>query len=611
MSTTVRKTIFLFICILSLIVIHQFVSPPVVGVAQAATFLTPPYFGTKTLNAVFDHEYPTRWTQMTPADVDGSVVNRDGFTHTAGHCSRYSGHAGIDYGVEYDYVLAAHDGTVVTAGWSDPANRRTGLGLHVKIQTIWQTNTYRTQYGHLSALVVQNNQTIAQNEVIGISGHTGRSTDPHLHFQVDKWFDPPGVLPPAFYPVNPYGWASANPQRPDDPWENGDGQGTRPVSINLWQNWPSLSTELCSYTSGLPLLPSNDPPLAPDLTNPVRRVIDNIDVRFSHDAPWVHVSNCMGGCYGGTYWWLSGTGNYTIYSATWQLYINDLAAGEYDMYAYIPNAHANSVLAYYKIYHNSKVHGAGIDQSRFNKPGYPRTWAYLGRYDFSDGVATLQPQRIVIYHNGDGGQDVAADAIALVLADGPPDLNLPITQGSDDAGRNASTDCGFSVAYQEIYLGRCANGTDVVSGFHYDNVAIPTNAIVTRAHLQFTVDGTYTQTLRLRFYGEPDPESLTFSNNNKPENRPLTNAWSSWYVSSADEWKWVPLLPQTRYSPNISPVVQEIVNHPNWQPGESLTFIVKPAPDFSGNVYRRVMAYERPYFPPGTYAARLLVWYDE
>ncbi|MBX3061172.1 MAG: peptidoglycan DD-metalloendopeptidase family protein [Anaerolineae bacterium] len=513
----------------------------------------------------------------------------------------------------YDYVLAAHSGQVVKAGWMRENDRRYGLGLMVEIQATTNNGMYKSRYGHLSALTVQTNQPVIQQKVIGISGKTGSVRGEHglhLHFEVQKRH----AYDNLFYPMNPYGWLSADP----DPWQNANVPGGRPASINLWQNAPAIGfTGGCPqkmYESGTPLLPSNDPPLVPDLTNPVRRVIDDKDVRFSHDAPWVYVSNCMGGCYGGTYWWLSGTGNYTIYSATWQLYIHDLAVGEYDMYAYIPNAHANSILAYYKIYHNSKVHGAGIDQSRFNKPGYPRTWAYLGRYDFSDGMATLQPQRIVIYHNGDVGQDVAADAIALVLADGPPDLNLPIAVGSDDAGRNASADCGFSTAHNEIYLGRCANGTDVVSGFHYDNVAIPANAIVTRAHLHFTVDGTYTQTLRLRFYGDPDPESLTFNDDNKPEDRSLTNAWSYWYVPTADKWEYPinPYLPlQTRYSPNLGPVVQEIVNHSNWLPGKSLTFIVKPAPDFSGNVYRRVMAYERIGAPPGTYAARLLVWFDE
>lgn len=608
-STTARKTIFLFICILSLIAVYQFISPPALRAAQAVTFLTPPYFGTKTLNAVFDHEYPTRFTQMTPPDIDGSVVNRDGFTHTTGDCSRYSGHAGIDYGVTYDYVLTTHDGVVTEAGWSNPANRRDGLGLRVEIQTTGPGDIYRTRYGHLSGLVVQKMQTVVQQEIIGMSGHTGNSTDPHLHFEVQKrHVHQNGNV--RFYPVNPYGWASVNPQRLNDPWENAE--DGRPASVNLWQNRPSISTELCSYASGTPLPPSDKPPFTPDLDNPVHRVIDDTDGRFSHDIPWVHVPDCAAGeCYGGTYWWLRRTSSFPNYSATWQLYVHDLAVGSYDVYAYIPSAHSNSAEAYYQIHHNSKLHSARIAQSEFHKPDRPRTWAYLGRYDFSDGINVLQPQRIVVYHNGDVGQDVAADAIALVLADGPPDLNLPIAVGSDDAGRNASTGCGFSTAHNEIYLGRCASGANLVSGFRYGNVALPANATITRAHLLLTVDGTYTQTLRLRFYGEPNPNSPTFSSNNRPEDRPLTNAWSYWYVPSADEWKWVPLLPQTRYSPNVGPVVQEIVNHFAWLPGKSLTFIVKPAPDFSGNVYRRVIAYERPYFPPGTHAARLLVWYDE
>lgn len=64
-----------------------------------------------------------------------------------------------------------------------------------------------------------------------------------------------------------------------------------------------------------------------------------------------------------------------------------------------------------------------------------------------------------------------------------------------------------------------------------------------------------------------------------------------------------------RHTPNLGPIVQELVNHPNWVQGQSdLTFIVKPAPGFTGNQHRRVMAYER-HPGGGVYAARLLVWY--
>lgn len=289
--------------------------------------------------------------------------------------------------------------------------------------------------------------------------------------------------------------------------------------------------------------------------------------------------------------------------------------GTYDVYAYIPNQHANTVLAFYRIYHNNKVHWAGIDQSRFNKPGYSRTWAYLGRYDFDDGLNVLQAQQVVVYHDGDVGQEMAADAVALVLADGPPDLNLPVALGSDDAGPNAEWVCLYGEDHREIYLGHCTTGAEVVSGFRFSNVNIPRGAVISRAHIYFTVDGDpEIDPLLLRFYGDKNPGSLTFSWTSRPEDRSLTAAWRRWYIPGTDAWSWEPppQPPQIRYSPNLASIAQEIVNDGEWQPGSSaLTFIVKPQPGFSGTDHRRVMAYERPDAPPGTYAARLLVWYDE
>lgn len=621
MITLPRKNILfcLSIFFVLLIGLHFVVKVPVAQ-AQITGLLTPPYFGTKYISGVFDHEYPTRYTSLTPSDVTGSVINRDGFTYTTGDCSKYSGHAGIDYGMIYDYVLSTHNGQVVTADWQRPSDRRYGLGLMVELQTSYLGSTYKTRYGHLSALMVQNNQLVTQGKVIAISGNTGKTDGPHLHFEVRKWHEPPELPGGDFYPVNPYGWESINPDRPDDPWEIAG----RPASVNLWQNRPSLSSAKCTYLSGAPLTPGNDPPLNPDLTNPVHRVIDDSDTdRFVQFGPsWQTVNNCgsQGQCYGGTYRWrVRASGDtYNSAYAQWRPRVHDLVVGTYDVYAYIPNQHANTVLAFYQIYHNNKVHWAGIDQSRFNKPGYSRTWAYLGRYDFDDGLNLLQAQQVVVYHDGDVGQEMAADAVALVLADGPPDLNLPIALGSDDAGPYPDYNCNYGESWQEIYLGRCYTGAEVVSGFRFSNVDIPQGAVISRAHIHFTIDGgtiinPEIDPLLLRFYGDALTASPTFTQTNRPEDRSLTIAWRRWYIPGTDPWVNEPgQPPQIRYSPNIASIAQEIVNDAEWQPGSSaLTFIVKPQPGFSGTDHRRVMAYERPDAPPGTYAARLLVWYDE
>lgn len=559
-----------------------------------AQILQPPYYGETSINAVFDHEFP-RYARESDDEYlicanDAAVITTTVFHYNGTHSTAlyYSGHDGIDFGLNYRYVLAAHSGEVSEAGWANAQNRRAGLGLRITL--LADDEIHRTEYGHMSSLLLQSGDTVTQRDVIGISGNTGNSTDPHLHFTVRA----KGIV------VNPYGWAGGV----QDPWQC---VNSNTANQSLWEILPNISNAIAVYPDGPGLIPPSNPtpPLTPDWTNPVNLLIDNsgTPVRFNTYGYGWNMATCNdteGECIGGTYWWRSFTyltGGY----ANWSLLVHDTVVGQYDVYAYIPYRHADTVLAHYKIYHNDQIHSAGIDQSQFNKE-----WAYLGRYNFADGTAVSQPQKIQVFHEGDSAQDMAADAIMLVLADGPPDLTLNIAQGSDDAGTHPVA-CGFDLAAAEVYTGHCANGGQIISGFRYNGVNIPADATITRAHLLFTVDQPYTQTMHLRFYGDNSPASPTFSSSNKPQDRPLTSAWLQWEIPTADEWYiW-----QKRYSPNLAPVAQEIVTeHPNWQPGVSaLTFIVQPVPGFTGNQHRRVMAYEREGLL-GYYSARLLLWYE-
>ncbi len=73
-------------------------------------------------------------------------------------------------------VLAVDSGRVVSSGWS-PA----GYGNHVMID---HGNGYRTLYAHLSKIYVVAGQTVNRGSSIGQMGSTGRSSGPHLHFEV-------------------------------------------------------------------------------------------------------------------------------------------------------------------------------------------------------------------------------------------------------------------------------------------------------------------------------------------------------------------------------------------------------------------------------------------
>ncbi len=73
-------------------------------------------------------------------------------------------------------VLASDTGTVTFAGCL-----QYGYGCHIVID---HANGYTTLYGHLSAIGVSAGQAVTQGQQIGNVGSTGRSTGPHLHFEI-------------------------------------------------------------------------------------------------------------------------------------------------------------------------------------------------------------------------------------------------------------------------------------------------------------------------------------------------------------------------------------------------------------------------------------------
>jgi len=85
-------------------------------------------------------------------------------------------HEGVDLGASTGTpVSATGDGQVVWAGWRDR------YGNLVEID---HGNGLRTRYGHLSKVLVMVGSHVARGSVIGLVGETGRTTGPHLHYEV-------------------------------------------------------------------------------------------------------------------------------------------------------------------------------------------------------------------------------------------------------------------------------------------------------------------------------------------------------------------------------------------------------------------------------------------
>ncbi|MHB0877908.1 MAG: peptidoglycan DD-metalloendopeptidase family protein [Anaerolineae bacterium] len=89
----------------------------------------------------------------------------------------HSGHMAIDIaGSTGTAVVAADSGTVTLVSWMT-----TSYGYHIIID---HGNGLETLYAHLSEIDVEVGQVVNQGDVIGKRGNTGRSTGPHLHFEV-------------------------------------------------------------------------------------------------------------------------------------------------------------------------------------------------------------------------------------------------------------------------------------------------------------------------------------------------------------------------------------------------------------------------------------------
>lgn len=108
-----------------------------------------------------------------------------------------AGHNGIDFAVpEGTPVAAAHTGRCWLA--NDPR----GYGQHIVLAS--DDGRYQTLYAHLSGFIATPSEHVQAGQVIGVSGDTGNSTGPHLHFGVKipganppyrDWVDPSPYLP--------------------------------------------------------------------------------------------------------------------------------------------------------------------------------------------------------------------------------------------------------------------------------------------------------------------------------------------------------------------------------------------------------------------------------
>jgi murein DD-endopeptidase MepM/ murein hydrolase activator NlpD len=123
---------------------------------------------------------PRHW----PLDEAGYITRGQ-----VGAGGREESHPGIDIAIpEGSLVRAAGGGRVAETGQDEE------YGRYVLLE---HPDGYQTMYGHLNRVTVRPAQPVSAGEVIGLSGNTGRSSAPHLHFEPrrdGKPVDPTGLI---------------------------------------------------------------------------------------------------------------------------------------------------------------------------------------------------------------------------------------------------------------------------------------------------------------------------------------------------------------------------------------------------------------------------------
>lgn len=121
--------------------------------------------------------FQTRDSIIINLGKENFVLPFDGKINSHYGWRRYRPHYGTDIDLEKgDSIKSAFDGVVRYAN-----KKVKGYGQVIVIRHF---NGFETVYGHLSKILVNPNDTIKAGEVIGLGGNTGRSTGPHLHFEI-------------------------------------------------------------------------------------------------------------------------------------------------------------------------------------------------------------------------------------------------------------------------------------------------------------------------------------------------------------------------------------------------------------------------------------------
>jgi hypothetical protein len=173
--------------------------------------------------------------------------------------------------------------------------------------------------------------------------------------------------------------------------------------------------------------------------------------------------------------------------------------------------------------------------------------------------------------------------VALDVESSAPVLQMTTAQvasETDDSEENVKTG-STDLDSTDLELIR-TDSKDQIVGIRFGNIAIPARATIVEAYIEFAADEKDRAATSLIFRGEATDTAAPFADpNGDISRRSLTTASVAW----PDVPAWT-ITHEQHQTPNLSPIVQEIVDRDGWSSGNALAFII------SGTGKRTAEAYE-------------------
>jgi hypothetical protein len=252
----------------------------------------------------------------------------------------------------------------------------------------------------------------------------------------------------------------------------------------------------------------------------------------------------------------------------------------------------------------ASLSGSVTDDGLPNPPGTVTTlWSKLsgpGTVSFANASAKSttasfsSPGTYVLRLTANDSALTAADdlTVQVAAAGSSQAIDVAVAASSDDAEERGSS---VDLASSDLEL--VTDGTTVQTvGLRFPGVAVPRGAVIQDAYVQFQTDEVSTDTASLTVQGQAADTAATFTTATRNvSSRPRTTASVGW---TPPGWPTVDARGVDQRTPNLAPVVQEIINRTGWTSGNGLALII------TGTGRRTAEAYD------GTRAPTLHIQYS-